>query len=118
MSRSSLWTNFNCRNTEKTRVYLKHSKSPPINVQLTKYSALLPHNPFLQVIPHTVSWLKSLTILGMPKILQEITPQLSDPAPLLKSLRTNVNSRSSPEDSPTVAATFFDRDLYLTETSL
>ena len=90
ISRSSLWTGFNLAgfnraNADKTRVYLEHSKSSPINISLWlgKRSGLSPHDPFLQIAPHVIGRLKSLVIKGNT---HPITTHLSHPAPLLEYL--------------------------------
>ena len=106
-SRSSLWTDFDCANMEKTRVFLERSKSSPINVELKRNSGLLPDDPLrhrsVQIPDHRWN----------PRILQEITAHLSLPAPLLESLRIDVHSRSPPGTFPEIAATLFSGDLSL-----
>ena len=57
-SRSSLWTNFDCEDVEKTRVYLERSKSSPIKVWLDRDYVLFLHDPFLQIVPRAVGRLE------------------------------------------------------------
>ena len=100
-SRSSLWTNFNCENIDKTRVYLERSKSSPINVFLERSEGLYYCDPFLQIVPHAIPRLKSLVIEGSPKSLPGITTQLSLPAPLLETLK--IEARGGYGQPPYVA---------------
>ena len=86
ISRSSLWTRFNCEDSEKTRIYLERSKSSPIHLSCDKYKAISPHDPFFQIIPHATGRLKSLFIKGTTENVQVITSHLSHPAPLLEFL--------------------------------
>jgi len=55
-----------------------------------------PYDPFLQVVPHIFGQLKSVTIYGIPENIQEITMQLSSPAPLLESLTIEMNCSTQP----------------------
>ena len=92
-------------------MYLERSKSSPINLQLDRDKRLSPHDPFLQVIPQATARLKSIKILGTPENLEDITAQLSHPAPLLKSLAIEVDWECSPDDSPEITTTLFGGDL-------
>ena len=109
-SRSSLWTNFNCADAEKTRVYLERSKSSPINLRLDRKDGLFPHDPFLQIVPHAVGRFKCLFISTTPDHLQDITDYLSHPAPLLEDL-TILAAAEDPSLTTTFATTLFDGDL-------
>ena len=86
ISRPSLWTNVDCKNEGKTRIYLERSKSLLVNLSLGPRVRLYSHHPFLKIISHAVGRLRSLTIEGTPKNLQYITNRLSRPAPLLEKL--------------------------------
>ena len=85
-SHSSLWTEFDCLNADKTRVYLERSKSSPINLWILRKNGLSPNDPLLQVIPHATSRLKYLYVSAMPENVGDITIHLSHPAPLLEDL--------------------------------
>ena len=78
---------------------------------LGRYGTLSPYDPFLQVVPHITGRLKSVTINGIPENIQEITSQLSPPAPLLESLTIGVDCECSPQRGPVIPATLFDGDL-------
>ena len=106
---SSLWTNFECADAEKTRVYLERSKSTPINLWLERDDGLLPNDPFLQIAPHALSRLRHLFIGTTPDHLQEITNYLSHPAPLLEELNI-FGSTNDPFLNPALATTLFDGD--------
>ena len=86
VSRSSLWTNFDCSDKEKTRVYFERSKSSPINLSLDLSEGILRRNPIFQIIPHATGRLKSLFARGLTKDVETITSHLSHPAPLLERL--------------------------------
>ena len=111
MSCPSAWTDFDCGNTDKTRVYLERSRSSPINLQLERVGDLSPHDPFFQVIPHTIPRLRSLAILGTPKNIQDFTAHLSRPAPLLQSLAIEVDCGCFLQRGPAITTTLFDGDL-------
>ena len=65
-SRSLLWTDFDCEDVEKTRVYLERSKSSPIKVGLDKDYGLLLHDPFFQIVPHAVGRLERAYVSTTP----------------------------------------------------
>lgn len=109
-SRPSLWTDFNCADAEKTRVYLERSKSSPIDLQLDRSCGLFPHDPFLQIIPHAICRLKYLSILTTSDYLQGITDHLFRPAPLLEGLNIQ-GSTDNPGLNPMLATTLFGGDL-------
>ena len=107
----SAWTDLDCENADKTRVYLERSKSLPVDLRLERVEELSPLDPFFQVIPHTISRLRSLAIYGTPANLQDIVSQLSRPAPLLRSLTIEVDCGCSPQRGPAITTTLFNGDL-------
>jgi hypothetical protein len=110
-SRSSLWIEFDCEDEDKTRVYLERSKASPINLTLGRDGGLPPRDPFFQIIPHAIGRLKSLYFRGSPGHLQDITAQLSQPAPLLETLAIHGGCESEPRRSPVLTPTLFGGDL-------
>jgi len=112
-SSSTLWTDFDCEDIDKTLVYLNRSGSSPISVQLERNEGLSPYDPFLQVIPHIITRLTSVAIHGTPENLQDITTRLSRPAPLLKSLTIEAKCECSPQGGSVITTTLFDGDLSL-----
>ena len=104
---SSLWTNFDCRDADKTRVYLERAKSSPIYLWLKRDGALSPRDPFLQIIPQANGQLKSLSIEGSSENLRDITTHLSHPTPLLERLYLDGGFESEPEQYPTLTTTIF-----------
>jgi hypothetical protein len=87
-SRSSLWTRLDCKGPEKTEVYLKRSKSSPIDLAV-HYSGqgLFPYDSLFRVIPHALGRLRSLHFnVSLIERLDDITARLSHPAPLLEAL--------------------------------
>ena len=112
VSRSSLWTNFNCVNRERTRVYLERSRSSPIDVKLNRGEHTVLHDsPFFQVFPHATGRLKSLSVLGTPEEVEDITPHLSHPAPLLEHLSIYAGHCCKPHDYPALTSALFSGDL-------
>jgi len=53
LSRTYLWTDFYCEDTDKTRMTLDCPGSSPMNTGLERY-----RGPPLQVIPHAIAQLK------------------------------------------------------------
>ena len=106
-----MWTYFDCEDINKTLVYLNRSGSSPISVQLKRNKDLPPHDPFFQVIPHTITRLKSVTIRGTPENIQKSTAQLFHPAPLLESLTIEAKGECSPQRGPVIPTTLFGGDL-------
>jgi hypothetical protein len=112
VSRSSLWTYFDCKNANKTRVCLERSKSSPIEVWLGRDERLRPGDPFFKILPRAISHLQELFIEGSPENLQDITPRLFHPAPLLERLTIVIeNIELEPQRSPAITAALFDGDL-------
>ena len=110
-SYSSLWTDLDCVDAEKTRVYLKRSGSSPINLWIDVEDGPLPHGPLLQLLPHVVGRLKSLSIKVTPDDLQDITTHLSRPAPLLEHLLIDGGCEYETGRNPVLTTTLFDGDL-------
>jgi len=86
VSRSSLWTNFDCLDEEKTRVYFERSKSSPINLSLDLSEGISFRNPFFQIIPLATGRLRSLFVEGPLEDVEVVTSHLSHPVPLLEHL--------------------------------
>ena len=112
-SRSTLWTELNCSDADKTRVYLERSKSFPISLSLYRNNDPPPHDPLFQITPHAVARLKSLYAWGTPSGLQDIAAQLSHPAPILEDIAIVGSFKyvQEPEGTPTLSYTLFGRDL-------
>jgi len=111
-SRSSLWTDLDCTDADKTRVYLERSKSSPINLSLYRDGDLSPCDPFFQIgIDAIVGRLRSLSIQGMPSNLQDITACLSRPATLLQDMSIGGNRWCGLDDNPVLASELFNGDL-------
>ena len=115
ISRSSLWTGFECVDAEKN---LKRSQSSPLDLWIWRTDGrpphdlfLPPHDPFLEVISHAIGRLKSLSITASLKILPGITAQLFFPAPLLESLSLCGGYRTRTWYNPALATSLFNGDL-------
>ena len=108
ISRSSLWTDFDCLDADKTRVYLERSKSSPISLELKRI--LYPHEPFFQIVPHAVGRLKHLFLITSPGYLEGFTVHLSLPAPILKTLRI-FGTSGNPFSTSVLPTTLFNGDL-------
>ena len=93
MSCPSLWTNLDCVNLDKTRVFLERSKSSAIDLKLYRNCAS-PSSPFVKFIPCVIGRLRSLQIGSSAGDLRTITTHLSHPAPLLEELFIGCGSGS------------------------
>jgi hypothetical protein len=111
ISRSSLWTDLDCEDGDKTRVYLERSKSLPVNLSLNTDDCLPPHYHFSDIIPHVIERLGSLSVRAAPKELQDITAHLSLPAPLLEKLFICGNSGYDSRRNPVLTPALFNGDL-------
>ena len=111
ISRSSLWTDLDCENEDETRIYLERSGSLPVNLTLETDDQLPFHHPFSKIIPHAIGRVRSLTILGTPENLQDITAHLSRPAPLLEKLWIRGGYYKAPHLNPMLTPTLLGGDL-------
>ena len=111
VSRSSLWTNFDCLDEEKTRVYFERSKSSPIDLSLGPSKGILPCDPIFQIIPHATGRLKSLFVRGPTEDVEVVTSHLSHPAPLLERLSIHSDLQNAQDRNPALPSTFFNEDL-------
>jgi len=69
-----LWTNLDCWNADKTRLYFERSKSPPINSRLKRSDGLSTDGPLFRIIPHPVSRLNPYPYLRGRKIYKTSPP--------------------------------------------
>ena len=96
---------------DKTEVYLKRSKSSPINLSLRRVKNLSPHDPFIRIIPRAIGRLRSLSVEGKPGNLQDIIAHLSHPAPLLEDMLVDGGCHYEPHRNPVLAPSLFNGDL-------
>jgi len=90
-SRSSLWTHLDCKDTEKTRIYIGRSRSHPLEISLMRWKRI-PHcnDALLMVVPH-IGRISSLTIYVLPDALSRLLDHFPFPAPFLKELKIVLN---------------------------
>ena len=110
VSRSSLWTNFDCLDEEKTRVYFERSKSSPINLSLDLSKGVSFCNPSFQIIPHATGRLKSLFVKAPTEDVEVVASHLSHPAPFLERLSISSDPPLAHRD-PVLPSTLFNGDL-------
>ena len=113
ISRSSLWTELDCVDADKTLTYIERSKSSPINLSLRPYREydLSPDGPFFQITPNAIGRLKSLFINVAPWDLESVVANhLSHPAPFLERMVVDGNPGAE-LDNPVLAPMLFDGDL-------
>ena len=111
---SSLWTDLDCVDADKTRAYLKRSKSSPIHLSLNRDRHSFfddPDDPFFELAPEVIGRLESLTVKAPPEHFQEITDRLSCPAPLLRRLEIDIDYTSEPQRKLVLGPALFDGDL-------
>ena len=111
VSRSSLWTNIDCDNVKKAEVYLKRSKSSPVDMALIRSESPLPYDPFFRIIPLDIGRLESIYIEGTRENLEEITAHLTRPAPLLEELFIYGGTHGAPNLNSILSPTLFNKDL-------
>jgi len=111
ISCSSLWSNFNCVDADKTRVYLERSRSSPINLRLSMCNKPSSLDLFLQITSQAIGRLKSLSIKSTPGHLEAITAHLSHPTPLLERLEIDGGFQYLQQRNSVLTSTIFDGDL-------
>ena len=108
ISRSSLWTDLDCKDTDKTRVYLERSKSLPVSMWLTSDEDVHPCDPFFQIV---TGRLGSLSVHVAQRYLPHVTAHLSRPAPLLQKLLINAPRAVNLQNTPVLTPALFGGDL-------
>ena len=94
ISRSSLWTRLDFTNVDKTRTYLRRSKSSPLELYLERNkSSTYLNNAFFLAAPH-IHRLKSLTIHG--DVLPDAIRHFYCHAPRLEKLDINLSCLRAP----------------------
>jgi len=111
-SHPSLWTRLDFTNVEKTHVYIKRSRSLPLEVTICKTKAESSlEEALLLAVPH-IRRFKSLTIVGIKDPLQNLTKHLTSPAPSLRELIIDFNCTPA----PALDSNLFNGDLSLLNT--
>jgi len=111
ISHSSLWSNLNCVNADKTRVYLERSGSSPISVQLRRDFGLPSLDTFHQIISQAIGQLKSLSVSTEPGDLENVISHLFHPAPHLETLDIDGRCYDGPLYNPVLTPMIFNGDL-------
>ena len=111
VSRSSLWTDFDCLDEKKTPVYLQRSNSSPISLSLNLSLGISSCASFFQIIPPAIGRLKSLSIEGPSEDLEVVTSHLSHPAPLLNHLSIRLSPGYVPDRYLALPFALFNKDL-------
>ena len=102
-----LWTYLDCKNVEKTRVYIERSKSSLLEVHLREECSPFLYDAFLLTVPY-LGRLKSLYLSGSSANLVKIAnTYFHSPAPFLEQLYM----RYSLPNRYAVEAPFFDGNL-------
>lgn len=96
---------------QNRRVYTSNDLNPPPLTCSMSGRCLLPEDPLFKIDFPAVQRLRSLGIQASPKILEDITPQLSHSAPLLESLEVGSDCGLRPSLYPVVSTTLFGGDL-------
>lgn len=97
IAHSSLWTHFECKDIEKTRIYIERSKSSPLEIALYEHGES--HNyheeAFLLVIPH-INRIASISISGGQDLFQYLIKHFSCHVLLLRDLDLTLTLKPSP----------------------
>jgi hypothetical protein len=105
ISRSSLWTQLDCTNVDKTRTYIQRSKSSPLEIFLEEdEDDTYLDGAFLLVAPH-IHRIRSLTIWA--DAMPDAIGHLYHHAPLLEELDIDLRCARA----PVLDSTLFDGDL-------
>ena len=95
-SRPSLWTRLDCRNVDKTRIYIERSKTLPLNITLRESRDTSLFNRALSVAIPFLSRSNSITISVLsPKTLMNLLDSLPFSAPLLKEVEIFLHGHHS-----------------------
>ena len=110
ISRSSLWVSLDCKNVEKTRVYIERSKSSPLEINLEKddRSGAYRNDALLVVAPY-INRLGSLTVYAPSDILGDLDKHFTCPTPLLRKLKIDLAFDRT--RAPNFPGTLFDGNL-------
>ena len=81
---SSLWTWLDCRNADKAHVYIKRSRSLPLEVSLIESGRITYHDDALLAATSHIDRFSSLVIYKYSWGLQDLLGRFPFPAPLLK----------------------------------
>ena len=109
VSRPSLWTRLDCKNVEKTKVYIERSRTSPLEILLNGRGAgRFRGEAFFLVVPH-IGRSKTLSISNWrPPVSVALLPVffelLSCPVPLLEKLKIDLIH----ESTPALSSTLFD----------
>ena len=95
VSRPSLWTRLDCKNVEKTKVYIERSKYSLLEIHIDGHGITdFCENAFFLAVPH-IGRLKTLSASSWrpqikPAFLPVLVKHLSCPVPLLKTLKVDL----------------------------
>jgi hypothetical protein len=85
-----------CTNAEKTRVYIKRSKSSPLEIALRENGvSRYQKDALLLVLPH-ISRVASINVFGGRKLLQDFTETFSCPVPILRHMVIRLSGHLTP----------------------
>ena len=105
--RSSLWTHLNCKDAEKTRVYIERSRSRPLEISLTRSGRTSYCNDVLLMAVPYISRLGSLTIHVPSKTLPHLFHRFPFPAPFLTELKIYLHPINHDGPDPVIPNTIF-----------
>jgi hypothetical protein len=107
VSHPSLWTRLDFTNVDKTRTYIKRSRSSPLGIVLYKCKGeSYLEDAFLLAIPH-FRRLKSLTISGTLDPFQNLSKHFPPPVHVLRELKISLDCKPA----PILDSLLFDWDL-------
>jgi len=86
-SHSSLWTHLDCKNTEKTRVYIERSKIQPLEISLTQSESISYCNDALLMTVPYINRLSSVTLCAPKETLSSLFNRFPFSTLFLKELK-------------------------------
>jgi len=90
IARSWLWARLDCANVDKTRVYIRRAKSSRLEISLRKDRDESYDEGALRLAAAHIKRFQSLSIVGSGDFLQNLTKNLTRPAPSLEELKINL----------------------------
>ena len=105
VSRPSLWTHLDCKNIEKTKIYIERSKNSLLEIHLGGRGMTRSWEPALLLAVRHIGRLKTLSASSWqppvtPALLQVLVERFSRPIPILRTLKIDLTHDYPPLTLP------------------